>query len=52
MTVLFEDVKKGIDASIGQDRLDGVDFDEVLFADDIICLSRCKEALEKDLACN
>ena len=39
MTAMFEDVKEGIKCNLAKYRIPGADFDEVMYADDTICIS-------------
>ena len=41
MTTLFHDVHQKCDHRLKRNRVPGADFDEVTYADDTICISRC-----------
>ena len=41
MTTLFYDVHQKLDHKLIRNRIPGADFDEVTYADDTICISRC-----------
>ena len=41
MTTLFHDVHQKMDNELKEHRAPGADFDEVTYADDTICISRC-----------
>ena len=49
MTVMFSDVKRELGGSIAQHRVTGATFDEVLFADDTICITRDTRTMNKML---
>ena len=47
MSVLFEDVKGRHELNTEADRIKGADFDEILFADDTICVSQDEETMNR-----
>ena len=49
MTVLFADVHRGLGRSTMKHRVLGADFDEVLYADDTICISEDVRAMNRTL---
>ena len=49
MTVLFHDIHRLHTPNEGRARIKGANFDEVLYADDTICVSQSEVALEKKL---
>ena len=50
MTVLFEDIHQEDRQGLGRHRVKGASFDEVLYADDTICISQNASAMNKLLA--
>ena len=49
MTIMFADVKTQLRGSGYQYRIRGLNFDEVLFADDTICISHDTKAMNRML---
>ena len=49
MASLMFEVEKGMGEEAKRDRVKGANFDEVLYADDTICLSTNKNALQSFL---
>ena len=47
MTVMFSDVKGKLSPTRFQHRVQGTTFDEILFADDTICISRDTKTMNK-----
>ena len=47
MTVIFDDIHKGDKAKMSKCRVGTANFDEVLFADDTICVSESAAALTR-----
>ena len=47
MTTLFYDIKKNDTLRMTPHRINGTDFDEVLFADDTICVSTDTKAMNR-----
>ena len=47
MTVLFNDIHEQIGLELIQNRIPGATFDEVLYADDTICISTCTKTINK-----
>ena len=39
MTTMFEDIKENIACNLAKHRVPGANFDEVMYADDTICIS-------------
>jgi hypothetical protein len=50
MTVMFHDIHEGDPQNIVRHRIPGTTFDEVLYADDTICVSTDTRAMNKLLA--
>ncbi len=50
MTVMFDAIKKDIGGILAKHRLEGFEFDEIMYADDTICISTDTKALNKHLA--
>ena len=50
MTVIFEDIHEGDPQNLMQHRIQGTSYDEVLYADDTICISTDTKAMNKLLA--
>ena len=50
MTVMFHDIHEGDAQRLKQHRVEGTSFDEILYADDTICLSTDTKAMNKLLA--
>eukprot|EP00973_Karenia_brevis_P005566 759451-Karenia_brevis.AAC.1 len=49
MTAMFHDIHNKMDKHMKQHRVTNTNFDEVLFADDTICISESAQALSKFL---
>ena len=49
MTVLFHDIHRIHNPNTDRSRIQGMDYDEVLYADDTICISESEAVLEKVL---
>ena len=47
MTVIFEDIHEEDKPNMAQNRVPGTTEDEILFADDTICISESIEALQR-----
>ena len=39
MTAMFEDIKENLSLNLAKHRAPGADFDEVMYADDTLCIS-------------
>ena len=50
MTVMFKDVHRKLDNTLGEKRVPGAEFDEVTYADDTICISTDTAQLNKFVA--
>ena len=50
MTVLFHDIHKELDGELIKHRIPGANFDEVMYADDTICISTDTRTMNKFLA--
>ena len=51
MTTLFHDVHQKMDRKLKRHRIPGADFDEVTYADDTICISRCIATMNEFIKC-
>ena len=49
MTVIFHDIHQDLDDILAKDRVNTTNFDEILFADDTICISENAKTLTKFL---
>ena len=50
MTVMFNEIKKDVGPILTQNRIAGFNFDEIMYADDTICISTDTKTLNKFLA--